>query len=62
MIKSSLLRMARKALEELPGELQEAALLRAIGVPVLIWDRQSCAALLKIIGSCRAICLLNNLA
>lgn len=51
---------ARRRLAELPEHLVEPALLRALGVPIVCWTFLTREQLLRVIGACVAINLIND--
>jgi len=58
MTRADIERVARRALEELPGELQEVALKRAVGRKVIAWSTLRVSELWRVYGSARVVSLI----
>ena len=52
-------RMTRSALEAMPGDLQETALLRATGASVIVWHVATPDTLRRVYASSRALALVH---
>ena len=58
MSRADLETLARRALEGLPGDAQEQALVRATGAPVVVWHNVATDTLARIYASARVIALI----
>lgn len=58
MRRADLERLARGALEGLPADLQEAALRRATGAPVIVWSHATRRTLGRIYASARTVAMI----
>lgn len=57
MTRAQLTGLARHALEDLPAELQEVALMRAVARKVIAWDACTPDELTRIYAAARAVAL-----